>query len=142
MKKVLPVLFLASMLLGANTSFAMANTAPIYEKAFNNSGITSVKISTVSAVNGAITVTLSGIDPRWQTISQSSMFKITRSINGGPETSVAASLIGGGFVNNKLTGYAKVPVVLPTNKSQSVVYRVSFNGGPAVAAKAFTVFKK
>ena len=141
MKKILSVLICGLMLISSNSVFASSeSSAPVAVKAFTVSGIAPVGISAVSAVNGTISVTMSGIDPRWRTTSPSaSMFKVTKSINGGSETLVTASLIGGSFLNNKPIGYARVPMVLPTSTIQNVVYRVSYNGSPAVAAKAFTV---
>ncbi len=99
---------------------------------FTMLGIHVTQTLSVSAVNGTVTVNLSAAPATTPAITD---FAVTQSINGAVATSVTPTAISTSGTTVTLT----VPQVTATTYSQSVVISVSYQGGTAVAATAFTV---
>ncbi|TGE31851.1 leucine-rich repeat protein [Desulfosporosinus sp. Sb-LF] len=102
----------------------------------SNSG-GAVTLQHVSAVNGTITLTMSGVDPSWNSTGgpTTSMFLVTMSINGSAPIPVSASYTGG----DNVTLYLNVPNIKPVSFNQNVVYSVSYLSEQQMSANTFTV---
>jgi len=93
--------------------------------------ISTTTVSSVSAVNGTVTVNMSAAVPS-ATISN---FTVTQAIGGATATTITPSVIS---VNGSVVTLT-VPAVVATAAVQSVVVGVSYNGATAVNASAYTV---
>ena len=92
----------------------------------------SITVSTVTATNGTVTVTLDRAPGTAPVIGD---FAVTQAIGGGTATAVTPSAISTAAAVVTLT----VPTVAAGEAQQSVVISVRHKGGTAVPATAFTV---
>lgn len=108
-------------------SVAYKGATAVAAPAFTVAKVTALGVSTVSAVNGTVTVTMNSVPTVAPAIAD---FAVTNAGTAVAPTSIATT---GAVVT--LT----VPLVLATAADQSVVYSVSYKTATAVAASAFTV---
>ncbi|MCI0183403.1 beta strand repeat-containing protein [Sulfoacidibacillus ferrooxidans] len=96
--------------------------------------VTDATVSSVSAVNGTVTVNFSNALSVTPSLSD---FSVTQSINGGTATTVTPTAIA---MNSAMTqATLTVPTVSATAAAQSVVDSVAYNGGTAMSASAFSL---
>ena len=93
-----------------------------------NDEVQEATLKSVSAVNGIVTATLTSVP------DEIGDFVVTQSINGAAATTVTPTLV----MNGAVATLTVAPVVA-TTADQSVVYSVSYKGGVAKVASAFTV---
>ncbi len=93
---------------------------------------TVVAVSSVSAINGTVTVTLSGTPTTTPVLSD---FTLTQAIGLGNATTVTPTAIS--TTGNVVT--LTVPTVAGTSSSQSIVDSAAYQSGTAVSATAYNV---
>jgi hypothetical protein len=106
--------------------------AAVPATAFTVAALPAPTISTVTATNGTVTVTLDRAPGMAPVIGD---FAVTQTIGGGTATAVTPSAISTAAAVVTLT----VPTVAAGEAQQSVVVSVRYKGGAAVPATAFTV---
>src|SRR5665648_69105 len=131
--------FLAAPVGQSLTDFEAANEAPNAAPIWNGTGTPGdsqeLSVSGVSAINGTtVAVTFSSAPATAPVVGD---FSVSQAIDGAAATAVAPTAIS---TTGSVVTLTVAPVVA-TTADQSVVYSVSYKGGAAVVAPAFTVAK-